>query len=392
MAIAAAAALGPSLGGLLSSDASWRWCFLINLPCGVAAFATLLLYLKVHDPKTDFWRGVRAIDWLGTALLTGSVVLLLVGLQWGGVVYPWTSRNVAGLIALGLVAFSVFLLVEWKIAERPLIPLHLFRRPSGAILLIVASCHGFSYFAVGYFLPVYFQEALGATPVESATWFLPYALVLSVLAIVTGIFISKTGWYAQLITFGFGMATLAVGLFVSFPTYRSWPCIIIYQLLVALGLGPSYEATLVAVQSAWPAADLAAVTGAFGLTWNLSAAVSLVLGGVILMNRMAVRVPALLEAGIDSSVAERLTKGSTLSLGGGQELSSSQQQVLGKVVTKSLSEMWIFYAAILLVGFVCSFWIGRAALSSKKEVHRTGLEPVKLDDLENQRSTADSCK
>ena len=80
---ATAVGTGPVVGGTLAQLASWRWVFWINLPTCGFAFIPLILFLDVHNPKTKFTEGVKAIDWAGMVTLLGCVLMLLLALNFG---------------------------------------------------------------------------------------------------------------------------------------------------------------------------------------------------------------------------------------------------------------------------------------------------------------------
>ena len=66
----------------------------------------------MHNPRTKLWDGIRAIDWLGTFLILGAVLMLLLGMQYGGITYPWNSATVVYLIVFAIVTFVVFFMVQ----------------------------------------------------------------------------------------------------------------------------------------------------------------------------------------------------------------------------------------------------------------------------------------
>lgn len=191
MVWAAASALGPIIGGALTERASWRWCFLVNLPTIGGAFFVLLLFLDIHNPKTPLVKGLKAIDWLGTMLVIGGTTMLLLGLQFGGIDFPWDSATVICLIVFGIVALGVFGVVEWKLAEWPVIPMRIFKRRSNLASLGVCFCHGFVFISGSYFLPLYFQTVLEKSPLLSGVYLFPFILALSSISAFTGIFIKK---------------------------------------------------------------------------------------------------------------------------------------------------------------------------------------------------------
>ncbi|KAI9687444.1 MAG: hypothetical protein M1822_002053 [Bathelium mastoideum] len=373
MVWATAAAVGPSIGGALAEKASWRWCFYINLPADGAAFLALFFFLEVHNPRTHIWHGVRAIDWLGTFLIVGAVLMLLLGLQFGGTRDPWDSATVICLIVFSAVAFAVFFVVQWKLAKYPLMPLRLFKRRDTLAVLGVASTHGFAFVAVAYYLPFYFQTGLGVSALQSAVYVLPYALVVAALSIITGMSIRKTGRYLELIVIGMGLATLGIGLFIDLRPYKSWPRIIIFQLIAALGIGPCYQAPLIAMQSKLRPADTGVGTALFSITRNLSSAISVVIGGVIVQNRMKSHRTDFVQAGIPQSVINQIVSSSSSSTSISHSLNSSQLSLVQAAIVNSLGKMWIFYTCLLFLGFVSSFGIGRTNLSRQHEDYQTGL-------------------
>jgi MFS family permease len=93
---------------------------------------------------------------------------------------------------------------------------------------------------------------LGATPLLSGIYLLPTAIALSITSILTGIVIRKTGQYRPLIWLGLCFMTLGTGLFIDLSARSSWAKIIIFQIIAGLGVGPNFQAPLIAMQSFVP--------------------------------------------------------------------------------------------------------------------------------------------
>lgn len=265
---ALASSLGPVMGGLFTQKISWRsvvfpaasaictntyrWCFYINLPFDGVAFLILLFFLDVHTPRTPLRQGLKAVDWLGSFTMVAGTIMVLLGLEFGGITHPWDSATVLCLIIFGAVVIGLFFLNEWRVAPYPLMPLDLFSKRSNLAALGVCFFHSFVFISGNYFLPLYFQAVLGATPILSGVYLLPTALALSSLSMCTGIFIKKTGQYLPMIYFGMCMMTLGFGLFIDFDVNSSWAKIIVYQIVAGIGVGPNFQSPLIALQSLVP--------------------------------------------------------------------------------------------------------------------------------------------
>lgn len=97
----------------------------------------LFYFLDVHDPKTDFVEGIKAIDWFGSFSIVGVMVMVLLGLNFGGTVYPWGSPTVICLIVFGALMTAVFFFSESRLARHPIMPLGLFRHKSNVACMVI---------------------------------------------------------------------------------------------------------------------------------------------------------------------------------------------------------------------------------------------------------------
>jgi MFS family permease len=140
---ALAGGVGPILGGAFTEFVTWRWCFWVNLPVSGFTFVLLFFFLDVHNPRTRAMDGLKAIDWLGSFSILGLTLMLLLGLDFGGVIFPWDSPKVICLIVFGCLMSVFFVLSEKKYARYPLMPLGLFSGRSNIACLLVDYCHGF---------------------------------------------------------------------------------------------------------------------------------------------------------------------------------------------------------------------------------------------------------
>ncbi|KAF7852940.1 hypothetical protein EAF04_010817 [Stromatinia cepivora] len=373
MTWAFASAIGPLLGGAFTQKVSWRWCFYINLPITGTVAIALFFFLHLDNPKTPVWDGLKAVDWLGSLLIIGGTLMILLGLEFGGVTKPWNSATVICLIIFGILVAGLFVINEWKFARYPVMPLRLFKHASNVAALGVCFCHGFVFIAASYYLPLYFQAVLGATPLLSGVYLLPFALSLSLTSAATGVFIKKTGKYLPPIYFGLTVMTLGFGLFINIPRTDNWSKIIIYQIIAGIGVGPNFQSPLIALQALVKRADIATATATFGFTRNLSTSISVVVGSVVFQNEMQKKSAELIEA-LGSSVASELGGGSAgASVDIVKALPASGREVARNAYWESLRIMWIIYVAFAALGLAISFAIGQHVLSKEHEITKVGL-------------------
>lgn len=314
--------------------------------------------------------------------------MFLLGLEYGGVTHPWDSATVICLIVFGLLTIGLFFINEWKFAKYPVMPLRIFKRRSNVASLMVCFTHGFVFMSGGYFLPLYFQTVLSATPILSGVYLFPFILGLSVISIVAGVMIKKTGQYLPMIWFGMFFMTVGFGLFIDLPSTRTWGKIIPYELVAGIGVGPNFQSPLIALQTLVEPRDIATATATFGFMRNLSTAISVAIGGVIFQNRIKAHVETLI-------AAIGPEKGNALANGGAgaaakmiQGLSPAQKRIVDEVYTSSLKDMWIFFTAIAACGLAISLLIGKQTLSKEHQIQKTGLaedERRHREDLEKSQ-------
>jgi hypothetical protein len=316
---------------------------------------------------------LKAVDWAGSLAIVGGTLMLLLGLEFGGVIYPWNSAKVICLIVFGVLVAGLFVLNEWKFARYPVMPLRLFKHHSNIAALGVCFCHGYVFIAGTYYLPLYFQAVLGATPLLSGVYLLPFALSLSVMSGGTGIWIKQTGKYLPAIRFGMTIMTLGIGLFINLDATANWPKIILFQIVAGIGVGPNFQSPLLALQTMVPPRDIATATSTFGFIRNISTSISVVIGGVVFQNEMQKRYPALVAA-LGLQTANALSGGSAgASVGLVKQLPAAQRAIARDAFFQSLRTMWIMYVAFAALGLFCSLFVGNKELTKEHKVTRTGL-------------------
>ncbi|KAM3449548.1 hypothetical protein MY3296_006862 [Beauveria thailandica] len=371
-----AGTVGPILGGALTQSLSWRWIFWINLPLTGFAFLMLVFFLDVHNPRTSTMVGVKAIDWGGTVCVLGIALMLLIGLNFGGVTFAWNSAQVICLLVFGIATVPLFIYCEARFARMPLMPLDVFRNAHNSAVFVIDFCHSAVVIGGGWFLPLYFQATQLASPLHSGVLFLPIVVGSSLMSGAVGFLIHKTGRYIEIIRLGNILVALGIGLFTNFDSSSSFVKIIAYQLILGFGMGMLFFPPLLALHANVSGGQTAAATATFGFIRSMSASVAIVLGGVLFQNGMNVQQSRLVAAGLPSNITDSFkgsNAGANVLLVATIQNPKYQRAVQG-AFSDSIRHIWYLYTALGVVGVVSCVFVKTHVMSEVHTEIKTGLD------------------
>lgn len=389
---AVAGGIGPVVGGAFTQHASWRWCFYLNLPISGLGMVLLIFVLHLHNPRTPMRAGLAAVDWLGSFAVISGTLLVLLGLTFGGgVMFPWKSAAVISMIIVGALMLVVFAFIEMRIARYPIIPLRLFRSRVAVASFVCCFFHGTVYVSGSYYLPLYFQAVVGASPILSGVYLLPYSIGLSIASAATGVAIKKTGQYLVFIIGGFVLLTLGFALFTNLGAEANWAKIFLYQIVASIGVGPNFQTTLLSLHTTCDRRDLASATATHGFIRQMATTISVVLGGVAFQNQMQ-RQHASLVTSIGAPAADLSGSNAASSVYLVNGLSGPALHAARAAYWNAIQTMFIMYAAFAGSGLVVSCFITQSKLSKEHVDHKTGLQGLRGRDDEKSQQKAQNAQ
>ncbi|RDB18552.1 Efflux pump FUS6 [Hypsizygus marmoreus] len=285
--------VGPIIGGLLSENSTWRWIFRLTLPLTVVA-AVMVWYFMPLKPTEGNWKHkIMWVDYVGALLILSGSTLIVLALTWAGGLYSWDSKHVLITLILGVISSVIFVFWEWKGPRFPLLSLHIFRERVVIGAAITQWINGFLSVVQLFYLPTYYQAAYGYSPVKSGLLLLPLTVVQTFISTASGALVTWTGRYRELILSGWAMWAIGLGLLGTLNERSSLAQQIGYSILTGVGVGQTFQPSLVAVQGAIERKEMASVTAMRSFVRNLGGSLGLAVTGTIVNNVLSTYLTSL---------------------------------------------------------------------------------------------------
>jgi EmrB/QacA subfamily drug resistance transporter len=237
-----AAVVGPTLGGVLSEYASWRWIFFVNIP--LCLLAAAMLARNLHEQVE---RSRPRIDYRGSALLTAGLALVILAVLEGGEAWAWDSPASIAIFAVGAVLLVLFGLLERGVPE-PVVPLWVFRRRLLVASSLVAAGVGAVVLGLTSYVPTYVQEALGHGPLVAGFALATLSMGWPIAASQAGRIYLRIGFRACALI-GTSIIVVGTALLLLLGGHSSVWQVAATCLVIGFGMGLTVSPTLIAAQS-----------------------------------------------------------------------------------------------------------------------------------------------
>jgi DHA2 family multidrug resistance protein len=234
IAVVMAPAIGPTLGGWITDNFSWRWIFFINIPIGIISM--LLTQRLIQDPPYLKRRKLSEtkIDYIGLGLVALGLGTLQVILDKGQRDDWFESHFIVWLTVISAASLIFVIIWEWR-HEDPIIDLHLFRERTFATANFLMFMLGFALLGSTLLLPLFMQTLLGYTAERSGLALMPGGFTIMIAMPVVGFLLSR---YSPRYLMLFGLSMLSFSLFhmTNFDLNLDFRTVAMARVYQAMGL------------------------------------------------------------------------------------------------------------------------------------------------------------
>jgi EmrB/QacA subfamily drug resistance transporter len=283
--------VGPLLGGFIVDQFTWRWVFYINIVPGLLAAA--LVAFAWQEQAQHHER--PAVDYLGAALLTASVVSLLLGLMDFGTFNSWI------LIATAAALFIALVWVENRIAD-PILPIRLFRDRLFATSIAHGVFTGWAMFGSVSFFPLFVQSVMGTSATQAGITITPMLLGW-VTASIIGMRLILTVGHRRLGVIGTTVFVTGSFLMTLIGAESSQVMMMVFVAMMGVGMGLSIPSFLVAVQTNVERRHLGTATSTLQFSRSMGGTLGVSVMGAALSIRLASNLSA---SGLDPKLVAQL--------------------------------------------------------------------------------------
>lgn len=287
IAVVFAPAIGPTLGGFITDNFSWRWVFLINLPVGLVLLP--LVQALIHDPEYMVQaREARKgkpyrVDYIGFSLLVVGLGALQIMLDRGQQDDWWGSNFIVALALIASLGLIVFLIWEWYDKD-PIVDVHLFRNRNFALSTLFMLILGFILLASTAVLPLYVQTLMGYTATDAGLVITPGGLVIILFMPLVGILMSRVQ-ARYLIGIGFLVSGVGLYTMTAFNLKADFSTIMWARTLQASSLGFLFTPINTIAFDGLPLAKSGNASAMVNLARNVGGSVGISLSTTILARR-----------------------------------------------------------------------------------------------------------
>jgi len=350
MGVVVAPVIGPTLGGWITDNYSWRWIFLINIPVG--ALSLTLTQLLIFDPPyllRRAWRGLK-VDYLGLGMLSLGLASLEILLD-DGQKNDWFSSKFITAFAV-VAAVALIGVVIWELRQKePVVDFRMLQNRNFMLSTATMFLLGFVLYGSTMLLPVFLQTLLGYTAMRSGLVLSPGGLVIAFSMPLVGFLLSKVAPRWLVI---FGLLVSSVGLFhmASFDLDIDYHTAMMARVLQSAGLAFLFVPINTMAFATVPREKMGSATGLINLARNIGGSSGIAIVTTILARRAQFHQARLVshltpfDPGYVQALAGTAHALAVQGAGAAQAMAQAQGMLYGALQRQSS-----------MLAFVDSFWV-----------------------------------
>jgi DHA2 family multidrug resistance protein len=329
LAVMIGPAVGPTLGGWLTENYSWRWIFYVNIPIGIIGLFMVAQF--VHDPPYLKNQKPMRIDYVGITLLAVGLATLQTLLEQGQSNDWFSSPFIVTFTVIAVVCLSLF--VWWELrTDHPAVDLRLLKNVSFTSGTLIGGILGVSLFSGMFLLPLFMQTLMGFTAMQSGLALMPRTLAMMALMPVAGFLFNKMG-ARRMVSVGLAISAYAVWMMSRFTAETTMLGLVIPQVIQGVGFSLIFVSLSTAALSTVPRERMTNATGLYNLVRQLGGSFGIAIFATMLEKRMSALHTHLIEYAnpYNPAFQERLQGLQHYFMSLGADARTAQQQALGMI-------------------------------------------------------------
>ncbi|MCF8011956.1 MAG: DHA2 family efflux MFS transporter permease subunit [Clostridiales bacterium] len=361
IAATAAPAIGPTLGGYLVDAFSWRMVFTINLPVGLIAVFLSMLILEETDARSDLRFDIMGFI-LGSTACFCLLLALSKGQNWG-----WDSLVIVELLIAS--AFLSILFVTWELYfPQPMLDIRLLKNLVLTASLVATSVVTIGLFAGIFLIPIYAQNLMGLSPMETGLMMMPMAIMSGIMMPISGRLFDKIG------AMPLGLVGLTI---VAITTYQlhnislesSFRWVQVVLTVRAVGLGMTMMPLTTAGLNTVPPALSGRASALNNLVRQVSASFGIAFLTYFMVSRQALHAAWMREGVSTLSLAAPQVMDKISYVVGGPKLAAAlvNMNVQQQAMSKAISDDFIIATIIIIVSMPLMFFLSKGRVDRQRQ-------------------------
>jgi len=366
-----ASVVGPTVGGYLTDNLSWRWVFYVNVPVGILAVAVCFVTLPSVVHKASW----RDIDFAGAITLAATLVPMLIALSITRD-HDFSSPEVLGLLLVAAIMAVIFFVIERR-TPHPVVPFDLWKNPTFAVSTVVGFLLGFAMFGAILYVSLIYQGVLGIPATNSGLLITPLMVGLIAASVVTGQLMVRIKRYRYLGTVG--SVILVIGLWLLAQVNVGAPEVEVVRdlVLVGLGVGVGMPLYLNATQSAVDVRYLGVVSSQIQFWRNIGSTVGVAILGAVLSHELPQKIAAAVPPQFAGAVAAGSNAQAIFDPSATGRIPAELLLAIRGALASATHDVFLIAAGVAALAAIVSLFLQEVPLRGRAAITRqTEAEPV----------------